>query len=66
MKAFARARGYHLRHHGGPLLGCSEVICASRVQRLRSGAQLHTIAQFEKGGRMHEVRAALLAGTGDR
>ena len=66
MKAYKRARGYHLRHHGGPLRICSEVTCSSRVLRLRSGIGLRTVAPYEPGGHLHEVRATLLAGTGDR
>lgn len=66
MQAFKRARGYHLRNHGGPMLGCSSENCISRVRRLRSGIGLRTVAPYEPGGHLYAVRAALLAGTGDR
>jgi hypothetical protein len=66
MQAYKRARGYHLRNHGGPMLGCSSETCGSRVLRLRSGIGLRTVAPYEPGGHLHEVRVALLAGTGDR
>lgn len=66
MQAFKRTRGYHLRNHGGPLRICSEVVCQSRITRLKSRRQPWTIAPYEKGGTKHALRAALLAGTGDR
>jgi hypothetical protein len=66
LKAFRRARGYHLRRHGGPMLGCTSEVCVNRVWRLRSGIQPWAIAPYEQGGRMQSLRVAILAGSGNR
>jgi hypothetical protein len=66
MQAFKRARGYHLRRHGGPMLGCSSEVCGNRVERLLAGAPAHTIAPYEQGGQLHPIRIKILAGTGNR